>query len=549
MQNNAFLFGIVYSIRGCLVSGGSTGECTDLHGRIIAPGLHYVPGPDSCTLCICDSGSPKWCKAVLCSPPQDCKSFRLGNSCCEFICLDTLETLQKPSGDSNHESTTDLGLRLIAYAITVVLFLSLFFFLVHRFRQRKLRGRQNRQLSEDERSLGSIGYIAGSLAYLPGSVGSYLGSAATADPHHHHHHHLEFRYGNEENGAHYPLWKPPGSSSSNGAGYFPRGEAPPPYEEAVAAARAEAALAVAVAAGSLGTTTVGAGAVTSGLGTGHRTIPINLATSGSFRIETAPPPAIPVTESNVSRPVTETPITAPTAAPRRQRPSSSGAGNSEMTGAQSVHARLAEQGSSQPLPSSHSEDVIRSDVFYEDVLVGPPSALASVESFNPRNSVAAALPVSSLQVLPPPPEERPPSPETRPRLDDVGKGPSLDSSNTACSCSFQCLPPPPVLPTDDNDDYRSECENCKSTPHGSSYYLDEEGEGDTPQQETMTLHRRPEHDETAEQRGYYRTSLTLPTNTRRTRTGSSGAPLHGTRENWFSSMPASSTSSTSSEEE
>ena len=30
----------------------------------------------------------------------------------------------------------------------------------------------------------------------------------------------------------YPLWKPP---------YFPRGEAPPPYEEAVAAARAEQA--------------------------------------------------------------------------------------------------------------------------------------------------------------------------------------------------------------------------------------------------------------------------------------------------------------------
>ena len=33
----------------------------------------------------------------------------------------------------------------------------------------------------------------------------------------------------------YPLWKPPGN-------YFPRGEAPPPYEEAVAAARAEQAL-------------------------------------------------------------------------------------------------------------------------------------------------------------------------------------------------------------------------------------------------------------------------------------------------------------------
>lgn len=34
----------------------------------------------------------------------------------------------------------------------------------------------------------------------------------------------------------YSLWKPPGSN------YFPRGEAPPPYEEAIAAARAEQAL-------------------------------------------------------------------------------------------------------------------------------------------------------------------------------------------------------------------------------------------------------------------------------------------------------------------
>lgn len=33
----------------------------------------------------------------------------------------------------------------------------------------------------------------------------------------------------------YPLWKPPST-------YFPRGEPPPPYEEAVAAARAEQAL-------------------------------------------------------------------------------------------------------------------------------------------------------------------------------------------------------------------------------------------------------------------------------------------------------------------
>lgn len=65
-----------------------SGECHDFHGERIEQGHHYVPGPDLCKLCICDNGHPKGCKAVLCSPPQACKSFQIGNSCCEFICLD-----------------------------------------------------------------------------------------------------------------------------------------------------------------------------------------------------------------------------------------------------------------------------------------------------------------------------------------------------------------------------------------------------------------------------------------------------------------------------
>jgi hypothetical protein len=44
--------------------------CVDLHSRKIPSGVHYVPGPDECTLCVCEDGGPKWCKAVLCSPPQ-----------------------------------------------------------------------------------------------------------------------------------------------------------------------------------------------------------------------------------------------------------------------------------------------------------------------------------------------------------------------------------------------------------------------------------------------------------------------------------------------
>lgn len=42
---------------------------------------------------------------------------------------------------------------------------------------------------------------------------------------------MDYSYGGAA--SHYPLWKPP-------SGYFPRGEAPPPYEEAVAISQAEA---------------------------------------------------------------------------------------------------------------------------------------------------------------------------------------------------------------------------------------------------------------------------------------------------------------------
>ncbi|KAK4871517.1 hypothetical protein RN001_015641 [Aquatica leii] len=186
-----------------------SGHCVDIHSQIISQGLHYVPGPNSCTLCICDKGGPKWCKSVLCSQPQNCKSFQRGNSCCEFKCLDDILT-----ANDTYKDTYDLAFRLIASAVFVILSLTLLFFVVHRFRRHKLRVQQNRQLGDDQRSLNSIGYITGSLGYLPGSIG-YLGSG-TND--------LEFHY--EESNGHFSLWKPPGN-------YFPRGEAPPPYEEAI----------------------------------------------------------------------------------------------------------------------------------------------------------------------------------------------------------------------------------------------------------------------------------------------------------------------------
>lgn len=68
---------------------------------------------------------------------QNCKSFSVGKSCCEFICLD--DTLNK--GDGFSEFGADFGLRLIVSAIAAILSLCLLFFLVHRLRQRKIRGK------------------------------------------------------------------------------------------------------------------------------------------------------------------------------------------------------------------------------------------------------------------------------------------------------------------------------------------------------------------------------------------------------------------------
>ncbi|XP_017067767.1 probable serine/threonine-protein kinase yakA [Drosophila eugracilis] len=75
-----------------------------------------------------------------------------------------------------------------------------------------MRARENRQNAEDQRSIvGSIGYIAGNMGYMEGNLSA-----------------IDYSYGGAA--THYPLWKP----------HFPRGEAPPPYEEAVAISQAEA---------------------------------------------------------------------------------------------------------------------------------------------------------------------------------------------------------------------------------------------------------------------------------------------------------------------
>uniref|UniRef100_A0A1A9Z8H9 VWFC domain-containing protein n=1 Tax=Glossina pallidipes TaxID=7398 RepID=A0A1A9Z8H9_GLOPL len=175
---------VVISASSSLVPGG---HCRDYNGKLYETGMHYMPGPDSCRLCICDSGLPKACKMVLCEAFTKCKSFQTvgsGNNCCEVICLD----------DQFNDGSTDF---------------------VNRLRQRKIRARESRQNTEDQRSIvGSIGYIAGNMGYMEGNLTS-----------------MDYSYGGTA--THYPLWKPP-------SGYFPRGEAPPPYEEAVAISQAEA---------------------------------------------------------------------------------------------------------------------------------------------------------------------------------------------------------------------------------------------------------------------------------------------------------------------
>lgn len=85
-------------------------------------------------------------------------------------------------------------------------------------------GRQTRGMRAERRGMGSIGYITGSLGYLPEN---YFAGADGFDRH------IEFRY--EEPPSSLSLWKPPG----HGGSYYPRGEAPPPYDEAVAHPRAE----------------------------------------------------------------------------------------------------------------------------------------------------------------------------------------------------------------------------------------------------------------------------------------------------------------------
>ena len=93
-------------------------------------------------VCTCLRQLPVLCRTVLCAPPQGCRSLRVGDACCEWVC---------DHWEGAEGGVSELGLRLVASAVTAILSLSLLFFLIYRLRQRKLRGRQNHLEAESFR--------------------------------------------------------------------------------------------------------------------------------------------------------------------------------------------------------------------------------------------------------------------------------------------------------------------------------------------------------------------------------------------------------------
>ncbi|CAL8138736.1 unnamed protein product [Orchesella dallaii] len=117
-------------------------SCIDLHQRRVPHGVHFSPGPNDCTICACVHGKAKWCNAVICSPPENCKSFKIGNSsCCDFTCLDDSvnEDGENPFGDDPYlvmtrpsEPPRLLRNMLIVAIVLVSIYLAVFFASQHR---------------------------------------------------------------------------------------------------------------------------------------------------------------------------------------------------------------------------------------------------------------------------------------------------------------------------------------------------------------------------------------------------------------------------------
>lgn len=613
---------------GAVGGGSANGQCIDIHQHSVSQGLHYVPGPNSCTVCVCDKGSAKWCKSVLCSPPQDCRSFRMGNSCCEFKCLDDILGPNGVSsggatgsatgngaktnvyGGSTPADTYDIALRLIASLVTAVLSLSLLFFLIHRLRRKKgavvhrggggipLHGHQmpddhghhhhmHHHVPAAAAAYNGIGYITA------GGMGGYMTGGPNSAQQHppqpgsvpNAHDCGEYPY----NDAGYPLWKPAGG----GVGYFPRGEAPPPYEEAVRAARADAAA-------------VAAAAAAAALYDHHA----RQQTTTTTTANAAPP--VPVAES-VSNPVsltlvhnTHVNITQHQHNQQQQtqqQQQQQNYGNSSNIGSGRSGNDDSHQNDSQRQPllpqnahpqlrlvcrQSKSMLVNQVDVHSEagvPIVVVPANVPTnSVSSNRKRNTssttarsrIAQMHPVAittevttststfmSTSSTPAVTVRREPrahrtipasvqSTTIVPELMNIATGIPVSTASRYASSyrsrqshrpSGQTGAPPhstrsqPSVaiirrPADDSDleDYRSECENCKS--------LSLENCSDELLNETMTLQRHPAESSSEQQPAYYRTSLTLPAHSKKLRTLNSAH-----RDAWFTPMQELSSSS------
>lgn len=620
-SGNLFSYAVLtFTLTRLKVYAESGVACKDQSGRIFESGIYYTPGPEPCTFCVCDNGNPKWCKAFICKfLEENCKSFRRGNTCCEFICLDdTLSSISNDKADGagtnviDGNANYDVGLRSVASFVTAIFSLSLLFFLIHRLRQRKIQvcvaGRENRQLGEDQRSLSNMGYLDRGLPH-----GVPLDDISC--------------------GTGYSLWKPPGSN------YFPRGEAPPPYEEAIAAARTEQLLSmnphtllsmnfsdnympninnhtnVSVVADAQDELTVNTQASSNDnhtstplISSSNRPLPSpSIYSSGNYRsmnqnINAASTVGLNTSTSttnftmgtntyeNLPIPISTTNFNdsqhsgmSSTSAQQSLLPISHSTIPKNYRQHTTIFQRQSDVGAftiSATLPnsdvSSHrtisrtltsritgtSKDIL-TDCSTKDYLRLSPSRIVAPHenlSHSVQLSAVAAspnsyknstkdmdmfytddIPISSASSLVAQSETYKAnttdvSEKTREYTPSLSAANEMNASGSfesmTCTCSMQALP----TLHDDTDDYRSECENCKSAT-GSRYYLDNEDELVTSLHETMTLHRRPDEATSSATPQYYRTSLTLPTNTRqRTR-------ITGARENWFNTMPESSSGS------
>ncbi|XP_076364576.1 uncharacterized protein LOC143253904 isoform X2 [Tachypleus tridentatus] len=200
-------------------------SCYDRQGVVIQHGNRYFPmESDPCTQCTCIKGMPEMCISVFCYPPENCQKYHAeDDKCCQFVCDD--ESLAHFPGYGKNNSypadngsttlnATNLGLRLVAGAVTSLLILALLLFMINRLRRRRLllmirrfhsRG-GNMSESQLSQRFSLDGDDAG-MGYFMGRDHAELGPFDDPSPP-------------------YAFWKPPET-------YIPPGEAPPPHEASV----------------------------------------------------------------------------------------------------------------------------------------------------------------------------------------------------------------------------------------------------------------------------------------------------------------------------